>query len=91
MAEIALLTDLLPESMLRFILHIPQLFAIALVRIYQKTISPMFPPTCRFTPSCSEYFIQAVRKYGLVVGSCKGFWRILRCNPWNPGGEDGVK
>jgi len=62
-----------------------------LVRGYQKLISPLFPPTCRFYPSCSAYFIQAVEKYGAVKGSYLGIKRILRCNPFHPGGYDPLK
>lgn len=61
---------------------------IACVRFYQKWISPSLPDMCRFEPSCSEYFILAVQKYGAIKGSLKGIWRIMRCNPWNPGGYD---
>jgi putative membrane protein insertion efficiency factor len=61
---------------------------IALVRFYQVVIRPLLPPLCRFHPSCSEYFILAVRKYGPLRGACKGTWRICRCNPWTPGGYD---
>ena len=64
---------------------------ILLVRGYQKFISPMFPPTCRFYPTCSEYFIQAVQKYGPFKGSWLGIKRILRCHPGNPGGYDPLK
>lgn len=64
---------------------------ILLVRGYQKLISPLFPPTCRFYPSCSAYFIQAVEKYGAVKGSYLGIKRILRCNPFHPGGYDPLK
>jgi putative membrane protein insertion efficiency factor len=63
-------------------------FLIASVRCYQAWLRPFLPPLCRFHPSCSEYFILAVRKYGPVRGACKGGWRICRCNPWNPGGFD---
>ncbi|MDO5580414.1 MAG: membrane protein insertion efficiency factor YidD [Planctomycetia bacterium] len=66
----------------------PSFWAILLVRIYQKTISPMIGPCCRFTPSCSQYYILAVQKYGFIRGSLKGIWRILRCNPFCKGGED---
>ena len=62
-----------------------------LVRGSQKLISPLFPPTCRFYPSCSAYFIQAVEKYGAVKGSYLGIKRILRCNPFHPGGYDPLK
>lgn len=58
------------------------------VRFYQVLIRPMLPPMCRFTPSCSEYFIAAVKKYGPLKGACKGVWRICRCHPGNPGGYD---
>ena len=58
------------------------------VRFYQVCLRPMLPSVCRFEPSCSEYFIEAVRKYGPLRGACKGVGRICRCNPWNPGGLD---
>ncbi len=63
---------------------------IAPVRAYQICISPMLPDTCRFEPSCSQYFIEAVEKRGIFVGVCKGCWRILRCNPFCKGGYDPV-
>ena len=72
----------------RFIRDIPALGAIGLVRIYQITISPWLGPVCRFDPSCSQYFILAVRKYGLISGSWRGACRILRCHPFHPGGYD---
>jgi putative membrane protein insertion efficiency factor len=68
--------------------RIPAALAIGLVRIYQCAISPLLPSMCRFHPTCSQYFIDAVRAYGLVRGSLKGIWRILRCNPFSPGGFD---
>jgi putative membrane protein insertion efficiency factor len=58
------------------------------VRCYQACVRPVLPPLCRFHPSCSEYFILAVRKHGPVRGAFRGAWRICRCNPWNPGGYD---
>lgn len=58
------------------------------VRFYQFCLRPVLPAVCRFEPSCSEYFIQAVHKYGPLRGTCKGVGRICRCNPWNPGGLD---
>ncbi|MEZ6071454.1 MAG: membrane protein insertion efficiency factor YidD [Pirellulales bacterium] len=64
------------------------MLAIALVRVYQYTISPLIGPNCRFEPTCSSYFIGAVKKYGLVRGGLRGVGRILRCHPWNPGGYD---
>lgn len=58
------------------------------VRGYQALLRPVLPAVCRFYPSCSEYFIGAVRKYGPVRGAWKGTCRICRCHPWNPGGFD---
>ena len=60
------------------------------IRIYQKAISPAFPPNCRFVPSCSEYARQAVQKYGVCRGLWLGLRRLLRCHPFNPGGYDPV-
>jgi putative membrane protein insertion efficiency factor len=61
---------------------------IGLVRGYQMLLRPILPSVCRFEPSCSEYFIQAVQKYGPLRGACKGAWRICRCNPFCHGGFD---
>jgi len=70
------------------IAHLPALTLIALVRVYQWLISPLLGRHCRFEPSCSQYFIEAVRKYGVIRGAAKGVWRICRCHPWHPGGYD---
>jgi putative membrane protein insertion efficiency factor len=64
------------------------LLLILLVRFYQLCIRPLLPAVCRFHPSCSQYFILAVRKYGPILGAWKGVCRICRCHPWNPGGYD---
>jgi putative membrane protein insertion efficiency factor len=61
---------------------------IAFIRVYQVCLRPIFPALCRYQPSCSEYFIQAVRKYGPLLGACKGTWRICRCHPFARGGYD---
>jgi putative membrane protein insertion efficiency factor len=61
---------------------------IAGVRFYQVCFRPIMPAICRFQPSCSEYFIEAVRKYGPLRGACKGTWRICRCHPLARGGYD---
>lgn len=61
-----------------------------LVRLYQATLSRYLGGHCRFTPSCSDYFIQAVERHGAVCGCVKGIWRICRCNPFSKGGYDPV-
>jgi len=58
------------------------------IKIYQKFISPILGENCRFYPSCSEYSCQTIKKYGMIKGLMLGFWRVLRCNPWNKGGID---
>jgi uncharacterized protein len=63
-------------------------FLIGGVRCYQVGLRPLLPTVCRFHPSCSEYFILAVQKYGPVRGACRGAYRICRCNPFNGGGFD---
>jgi len=63
---------------------------LALIRLYQRWISPLFPNTCRFHPSCSQYAYEAITKYGLFKGALLGAWRILRCNPYSKGGFDYV-
>ena len=69
----------------------PRWAFLALIRGYQKVVSPALPPdTCRFYPSCSHYGYQAVYKYGAIKGSVMAIWRVLRCNPFNPGGYDPV-
>ncbi|MBE0557814.1 MAG: membrane protein insertion efficiency factor YidD [Proteobacteria bacterium] len=66
-------------------------FFVVLIRAYQICISPFLLPCCRFTPSCSEYAIDALRSYGPFKGSCLALRRLLRCHPWHPGGYDPVK
>ena len=68
----------------------PRLAGWYLIRGYQRFISPMFPPSCRFTPSCSQYALEAVARYGLLRGSWLGGRRLLRCHPFHPGGFDPV-
>ena len=61
---------------------------VRLIRVYQVHISPLKWPCCRFTPTCSQYGIEAIRKYGPIGGIWRTAWRILRCNPWCKGGHD---
>ncbi len=63
---------------------------ILLIRLYQRLISPFFPPKCIYTPSCSNYAIQAIKKHGVIKGGIMGIGRILRCHPLINGGEDPV-
>ncbi len=61
---------------------------VALVRCYQRYLSGLKPPTCRYYPSCSEYAARAIASCGLLRGSLLTTWRLLRCNPFSPGGYD---
>ncbi|NJL48914.1 MAG: membrane protein insertion efficiency factor YidD [Leptolyngbyaceae cyanobacterium SM2_5_2] len=63
---------------------------IILIRGYRQFISPLFPPTCRFTPTCSQYALTAVERFGPVKGSWLAVRRIARCHPFHPGGYDPV-
>lgn len=75
----------------RTIGNLPRLFLLGLIRLYQKTLSRTLPAnTCRFYPSCSHYGYQAIYKYGAIKGGLMAGWRVLRCNPFNPGGFDPV-
>jgi len=75
-----------------------QYLIIKIIKIYQKTLSfdhgmmKIFFPYgfCRFRPTCSNYAIQSIKKYGIIKGGIKTIWRLLRCNPWNKGGNDPV-
>jgi putative membrane protein insertion efficiency factor len=61
---------------------------IALIRLYQRAVSPWLGDCCRFHPSCSEYMIGSIRLNGILLGALDGAWRILRCHPFSPGGVD---
>ena len=63
---------------------------VLLVRLYQWTLRPFIGAQCRFEPSCSEYAVEALRLHGAVRGTGLAAWRVLRCNPWTPGGLDPV-
>lgn len=63
---------------------------IALIRFYRKNISPRTAPCCRFTPTCSQYALTAIERFGAIRGTAMAIWRILRCGPWCAGGYDPV-
>lgn len=63
---------------------------LALVKLYQKAISPLFQPSCRYYPTCSHYTVEALEKHGAAKGSLMGLSRIMRCNPFVKGGVDKV-
>ena len=71
-----------------FLKRLPALLLVGAVRCYQVWISPLLGPTCRYTPTCSQYAIEAVRKYGAVRGAWKAARRIARCHPFAAGGYD---
>lgn len=79
-----------PGSLVGWLLLPFTWLSIALIRLYQLVISPAIPPSCRFAPSCSQYALEAVQRYGAVKGWFLGLRRLSRCHPWNPGGVDPV-
>ncbi|WP_350348356.1 membrane protein insertion efficiency factor YidD [Agromyces sp. G08B096] len=74
-----------------FVLLLPRNAGVLLIRAYRKLISPLYGDVCRYYPSCSAYGLGSVQQRGLLVGSLLTAWRILRCNPWSPGGIDDVR
>ena len=64
---------------------------LAPVRLYQRFVSPVLPRRCRYYPTCSQYAVDAVRAYGVLRGLVLAAWRLVRCNPWSPGGYDPVE
>lgn len=73
---------------MRYVVRAVSGVLILAVRGYQYGIRPLLPPTCKFYPGCSDYFILAVKKHGPVCGAAKGVWRVCRCNPFSAGGYD---
>jgi putative membrane protein insertion efficiency factor len=85
-----------PEPRLRdlpvTLFTLPRWILLLAIRGYQKVVSPTLPAnTCRFYPTCSHYGYQAIYKYGVFKGGLMATWRVLRCNPFNPGGFDPVR
>lgn len=74
--------------MLRTLFRLPRLLLIGLVRFYQLALSPHLPASCRYTPTCSQYAVQALREYGALKGTVLAVHRVLRCNPWGGHGYD---
>ena len=68
-----------------------RLLPVLLIRLYQRAISPMFGARCKFYPSCSEYAVQAIMKFGILRGLVLAGWRVMRCNPFSSGGYDPVE
>jgi uncharacterized protein len=73
---------------LRTLARGPALAGLGLVYSYRYTLGALFPASCKYHPSCSEYALDAIWKYGLVRGCARAGWRLLRCNPWSHGGVD---
>ncbi len=69
---------------------LPKRALLGAIRFYRRNISPMFPPCCRFRPTCSAYALEAITKYGALKGGFLALKRILKCNPFHPGGYDPV-
>ena len=69
---------------------VPVRIATGLVQVYRVVVSPFFPPSCRYTPTCSEYALEALRRHGVLRGGWMTVRRIGRCHPWHPGGHDPV-
>ena len=63
---------------------------LGIIRFYQKKISPLTPPKCKYYPTCSQYGYEAIERFGVIKGSALALWRILRCNPFSKGGYDPV-
>ena len=76
------------NSMLRWLKNVPRRILIILVRAYQVLLSPLSPGVCRYIPSCSQYAIEALDKYGAIKGCILVAWRLLRCHPWGSRGYD---
>ena len=79
-----------PMSIKILVSNLLKLLFINLIKIYQRFVSPFFPSSCKFSPSCSKYGIEAINKYGVLKGSALTVKRILKCNPWSKGGYDPI-
>jgi putative membrane protein insertion efficiency factor len=73
------------------LLHLPKKIALGFIKFYQYIISPFFPPSCRFTPTCSRYAFEAIERYGFLQGTFLAVKRILKCHPFCRGGYDPLR
>lgn len=78
----------MPSRALEWTFRLPSLALTGLIMLHRRFLSQLMPPSCRFTPTCSRYALDAVRRYGALRGGWLAFWRVLRCNPFNRGGYD---
>lgn len=78
------------KTFIRKIMAIPKTVAVFLIGLYSKFISPLFPPSCRYVPTCSQYATIAIQRFGFCKGSWLALKRILKCNPWHSCGYDPV-
>lgn len=78
------------QLLLKIFRRILALPFILLIRFYQNCISPLTPPSCRYTPTCSQYGLEALRKYGIIKGGWLTLKRVMRCHPWGGSGYDPV-
>jgi len=90
MSKSQLLIEIAIKKYLDIILKLLAVPFILLIKIYQLLVSPLFPSSCRYSPTCSHYTLEALKKYGILKGSWLGIKRISRCHPWGGSGYDPV-
>lgn len=78
------------RAFLRAVIRIPEALVVGLIKFYRRFISPMYPPVCRFSPTCSQYALTSVERFGVIRGGWLAIKRIARCHPFHPGGFDPV-
>jgi len=83
-------SESIPVTITTRLVRLPSLFMLALIRLYQRLLRPLLPPSCRFHPTCSDYAAEAVTRFGVGRGTILAVWRLVRCHPFHPGGLDPV-